>query len=138
MQFESHHKLKFARSAVADWLLIGTHGVFCEVRTEGNVDLLVFRALLSLIGPALSQLPNNRPVTTIIKPRIVGVFDCSNPTNSSQKEEQLRSPPYKTAFKYLNKFRCFVRSLQLRSDINVGQLWHPVAFHTLLSGQWRL
>ena len=74
-------------------------------------------ALLSLVHPALSQVPDTRPVATIIKPSIVRVFDCSNPSDSSQKEAKLRSHNDKTAFKTLNKFRRSAHSSQLLRDI---------------------
>jgi len=36
------------------WFLRQTQGIFCEVRTERHVDLLVFKVLMSLAPPRLS------------------------------------------------------------------------------------
>ena len=71
--------------------LIKAHDVLCEVRTEGNVDLLVFKELLSLVPPALSYFPDTRPLATIPQPRTVRGFNCSISSNSYQAEQQLIS-----------------------------------------------
>jgi len=66
------------------------------------------------------------------------VFDCSIPSNSCQKEEQLRSANDKTVFSPLNKFRRFDEAHSCSATSRVGQWWHPAALHTFLIGQCSL
>jgi hypothetical protein len=95
--------------------LIKAHGVLCEVRYEGNVDLLVFRANYHLY---LLHCYNSLILDfATIKNHALLAFSIVRFLQVLLRQKKSRSPPDTTAFTPLNKFRRSVRSLQLPSDI---------------------
>jgi len=116
--------------------LIKSHGVLCEVRTEGNVDLLVFRALLSLVPHALSYFPDTRQLATIKNHALLGSLIVRFlQTLLRKKSSYIPLQIWWQSHPYIN-LDCLYEAHSCSGTSRVAQWWHTVALLTFLSSQW--